>query len=335
MSAPRDGSQRGPKPDQPKVTAGQARVARKNRQLQFILIGLVVLVVAALAGVFLYQSYVGPYQRAVITVDGTAVRMGYFVNRLRASGTDAATMVQQLTYEQIVKIMAPKLGVKVTDEQINQTLRTAAERASANVTDNETAPPISDAAYQTWYKETLKETHLSTSQYREMVRVNLEASQLQYALAQQVPTSAAQVHLHVILVNTLAEANAAKARIDGGQAFADVAKAVSLDSSKDNGGDVGWRPYGTSPYDDTIFKLGVGQVSSPVAADSTNTAGQYLLFLVSEKADNRQIDPDARALLQSRALYDWIQQELPNHNIKVTNFDEQTQAWITWQLSKN
>ncbi len=321
----------------PRQTPGserESRVSRKNRQLRIFLIGLVVLAAAGVAGAFLYQSYVGPYQRAVITVDGTAVRMDYFISRLRASGSDAPTMIKQLTYEQIVKIMAPKLGVKITNDQVDKALRTEAEQESANVTDNEIAPSISDAAYQTWYKETLKSAHLSSSQYRDMVRVNLEAAQLQYALAQQVPTSAAQVHLFVILVTNLAEANAAKARIDAGQPFADVAKAVSLDASKDGGGDVGWRPYGTSPYDDTIFALNAGQVSSPVPADSTNTAGQYLIFMVSEKADNRQIDPDARALLQSRALYDWLQQEAPKHNIKVMNFDAQTQAWVEWQLAK-
>ncbi len=77
----------------------QARAARKNRQLRFFLLALVVVVVAALAGVFLYQSYLAPYRKVVIKVDDTSVRMDYFLKRLKSSGYDESTIIEQLTYE--------------------------------------------------------------------------------------------------------------------------------------------------------------------------------------------------------------------------------------------
>ena len=313
----------------------ESRVARKNRQLRIFLIGLAILVAASLAGVFLYQSYLAPYQKVVIKVDSTTVRMGYFLKRLKATAADPSSMVQQLTYEQIIKITAAEFGAKISDAELDEAIRTVAAQSSANVTDNTTAPPLTESAFKEWYKKTLKDTGFSAAEYREVVRVNLLAGKLQSALAQQVPTSAAQVHLNVILVGSLAEANAAKARIDGGEPFASVASEVSLDATtKGNGGDFGWIPAGLLPYDETIFSLGVNEVSMPVANQVSGGTGQYLLFMVSEKADNRAIDADTRAALQSRALYDWLQQELSQHSIQVY-LDEPTQAWVEWQLSRD
>ena len=333
MSTRKDRSQQVPSTRGP-VSSQQARIARKNRQLRIFLVSLVVVVVAALVGVFLYQSYLAPFQKTIIKVDGTPVRMGYFLTRMKGSTIDTSDPLSQLVREQFVKIMAPKLGVKISDSELDQAIRTAAAQSSVNATDNTTAPPLSESAFQEWYKKTLKDSGLSNGEYRDLVRVNMMANELLYALAQQVPTSAAQVHLHVILVNTLSEAYAAKARLDGGEAFASVASAVSIDSSQANGGDVGWWPYGVSDHDDNIFALVVGQISSPVPADSSDSSGAQYIFMVSEKADNREIDPNAYATLQSRALINWLQQEMSQHDIWVMEFDEQTQAWVNWQLNK-
>lgn len=325
------------------MSTSKDRTARKNRQLRIFLLSLVVVVVAAIAGVFLYQTYVAPYQKVVIKVDDTSVRMGYFLKRLSSSSVDTSSMLQQLTFEQIVKIEASKLGVKITDAELDDAIRTAAAQGSANATDNTTAPPLSESAFQDWYRKTLKETGFSSAEYRDWVRANMLANRLHYALAQMVPISAPQVHLHVIVVDTLARANAAKARLDSGESFASVAAAVSVDSSKENGGDVGWVPYGTSDYDDIIFALSIGQITSPIPTDpSYPSAGQYI-FMVSEKTDDREIDPVVRATLQSRALSIWLQQQLTQHDIKIGSknlaevgfsLDDQTQAWVEWQRAK-
>ncbi len=113
---------------------------------------------------------------------------------------------------------------------------------------------------------------------------------------------------------------------------------MSLDTQlKNNGGDVGWVPRGVVGYDDIIFGLAIGTVSDPVAVDATNpSTSQYLLFMVSEKASSRQIDDDPLQALKSNALINWLNQEMPSHNI-IINYDfnsSANQAWINWQLSK-
>jgi peptidyl-prolyl cis-trans isomerase C len=68
-----------------------------------------------------------------------------------------------------------------------------------------------------------------------------------------------------LLVETQEEAAAAKARIDDGQAFADVARDVSTGPTGPNGGNLGWFGAGAMvpEFEDQITSLEVGGVSEP------------------------------------------------------------------------
>ncbi|MDX8349348.1 peptidylprolyl isomerase [Cognatiyoonia sp. IB215446] len=82
-----------------------------------------------------------------------------------------------------------------------------------------------------------------------------------FADAEEVPEFRAS-HL---LVDTEEEAAAAKARIDEGQAFADVARDVSTGPTGPNGGDLGWFGEGAMvpEFEEAITSLEVGGVSEP------------------------------------------------------------------------
>ncbi len=75
-----------------------------------------------------------------------------------------------------------------------------------------------------------------------------------------------KVHCCHILVKTLTEANTAKARLDKGEKFADVAKQVSLCPSGKKGGDLGTFTRGkmVKEFEKAAFELQKGQVSGPV-----------------------------------------------------------------------
>jgi foldase protein PrsA len=313
-----------------------ARGNRRGLRKRVLVIACVAIAVVLIAGgTIYYQSQVAPFQRSVITVDNTAVRMGYFLKRTKMAGSDPAAMLQQLTYEQIVKIMAPLYGIEASQSDVDQVLRSAAAASSANTTDNSTVTPLTDAQFKEWYRERLKATGLSDAEYKEIAHTNLLAAQLQSYLASNIPAKGEQVHLSVIVLGTSADASKAKARLDAGETFATVAREVSVDTqSKENGGDVGWIPRGILPYDSVIFQLGVGQVSDPVATDPNSpTTSQYVIFMVSEKDPNREIDANSMETLKSRALYNWLTQEIPQHTINY-NFDANTAAWVNWQLAK-
>ena len=86
-----------------------------------------------------------------------------------------------------------------------------------------------------------------------------------------------------ILVRTKAEADAALARIKGGEDFAAVAKSVSIDTgSGSKGGDLGCNPKGTfvPEFDQAASTLPVGQLSDPV-----QTQYGFHLILVRERKE--------------------------------------------------
>ncbi|MEJ6404925.1 peptidylprolyl isomerase [Yoonia sp. 2307UL14-13] len=82
-----------------------------------------------------------------------------------------------------------------------------------------------------------------------------------FADAEEIP----EFNASHLLVETEEEAAAAKARIDDGQAFADVARDVSTGPTGPNGGDLGWFGAGAMvpEFEETIKALEVGEVSEP------------------------------------------------------------------------
>lgn len=309
------------------------RAEVKQKQLRVLLLSILAIAVLCIGGIVYYQTYMAPYRRVVITVDDTVVRMDYFLKRARLSGNDVETTVQQLVYEQVVKLEGKKSGIAISDAEVDRALRAAAASASAdNVTPN---PVLTEGEYSAWFNEELKTYDMSAAQYREMVGTNLLAIRIQEALRQNLPTKGEQVHLHVIVLGSLSDVAEAKSRLESGETFAAVARDMSLDTqTKEAGGDVGWEPKGILPYDDVFFTLEVGKVSDPVMMDSSSpSTSQYLMFMVSEKDPERVIDEDAMQQLAYNAFYNWLNQQIEQHTVTY-NLNEDTQAWITWQLSK-
>ncbi len=319
--------------EEPVADYQPSRTEIKKRQLRIMMLSLAGVVILAVGGVILYQTYLAPFRKAVITVDNSVVRMGYFLNRVRMTGNDPSAVVEQLTYEQIVKLEAPKLGIVIPDSAIDSALQDAAASAASN---NSTQYDVTTAAgFKAWYDEQLKNTGLSKAQNRDLIRTSLMAAQIQRALAQQVPDNGEQVHLQVIVLGSEADANKAKARLDKGEDFAAVAKEVSLDTqTRASGGDLGWLPKGVIPYDDVVFQLALGQVSAPAAVNANDPANsQYILFRVSEKEPERAIDEATKQQIAYNSFYYWLNEQMANHKIEY-GLDADTQAWVNWQLAK-
>jgi len=108
---------------------------------------------------------------------------------------------------------------------------------------------------------------MSPSDVRHLVRMQLLKDKVREAMGQEVDPMALQAHVRHLLVGTQEEAQTAKARIDAGEAFEDVAAEVSLDTaSATQGGDLGWFPEGTmvAEFNDAAFSLDVNVVSDPI-----------------------------------------------------------------------
>jgi peptidyl-prolyl cis-trans isomerase C len=95
-----------------------------------------------------------------------------------------------------------------------------------------------------------------------------------------------------LLVETQEEAAAAKARIDDGQAFADVARDVSTGPTGPNGGDLGWFGAGAMvpEFENQITALEVGGVSEPFETQF----GWHVATLVETRVQPRPSLDDLR-----------------------------------------
>ncbi len=305
-----------------------------------IIASAVIAIILIIVGVGWYQTYGAPFGRTVITVDDISLRMDYFLKRCEVSGIDPMYMLTNLTKEEIVKLEAPNYGIRVTEEDIDQYLREIAGGQSGNITDSE---------FKEWYRQQLNETGLSNSEYKEITATSIMASRLFEYVAARMSTIIEQVHLNVIWLDTIEDAQKVRTRWQAGEDFADLAREVSMDAnSRDKGGDLGWVPPGVAYngiYDDVIFSLATDNVSEPLAyydtslSDYTSPAYEtYFLFMVSEKADARQVDEKYLSTLANNAFDAWISEAMKQHKINYhginNGFDSETYAWINWQLQK-
>ncbi|MFC1873710.1 peptidylprolyl isomerase [Chloroflexota bacterium] len=303
-----------------------------SRRTTLTLIAAFVIVILIIIGATLYPTQIAPLRRTIITIDGTTIRMDYFLKRAELSGSDALNMLTVLTNEEIIKIQAPKYGIEVTPEDTDQELRRIASGGSGNITESE---------FREWYRQQLNESRVSDAEFKELVRMQLLAARLHEYLAVRVPTIAPQVHLQFIQVSNYNEAIVVKERWEAGEDFTDLVREVSQHESAENGGEIGWFPEGV--LDDSLdyeaFSLDIGQLSDPIPYSSNPQEASseddfvYFLLMVSEKAAAREIDEASMASLKSKALDDWLNQERQYHDIKF-NFNSEINAWINWQLSK-
>jgi len=258
--------------------------------------------------------------------------MRYFIERTRLAGADPMQMLQTLTEEQIINIITPSLGIYVTDEDIDRELRYKATNGEYE---------MSDIEFKEWYRQLLNENKVTDARYREILKAQLLRNRLYLYLAERTPDVAPQVHLHLIAIKTYEEALKVQERLKNGEDFATVAREVSIDSSKENGGDVGWVPPETlSNFQDQIEKLAPGEMTIPLAYYSSTTSSSgnvtpdcFYIFMVSEKDEARQVTSEQLAILQSQALDKRLQYEQKNRYIRY-NFNSEIYSWINYQLKK-
>ena len=326
---PRADSKKGLKNSAGQVQSRPARVRRSGSyRIPYMVVSAIIVAAVVLVGVAYYQQYYAPLRRVVINVDDTQIRMGYFLDRLRLSGSGGIGMLQTLTNEELIKSGTAALGITVTSQDVDNELRRMAVSGD-NVT-------ISEAEFREWYRQLLNDNRMSDAKYRETVKNRLLSGKLQDYLNRQIPPSVEHSLVFGIFVNTYEEALAAKERVESGEDFTKVAMEVSIDTTTgEKGGELDWFPEGTL-FRDQIdpFSLEVGQVSDPAAiVDDPNSAPQAFYVLMVKERAVREIQPAYLSEVQRTRFNDWLNAETAQHEIKW-DYNSEIDAWVNWQLSK-
>lgn len=132
-----------------------------------------------------------------------------------------------------------------------------------------------------------------------------------------------------ILVATEEEALTAKERIDGGEAFADVAKDVGTDGTAPNGGDLGCAPLSRYVPE---FGVAASEIPLDVTSDPVHSQFGYHLILVTERT-TKTFD-EARDELQASAnterggtlVQDWLLEVVTAAEVTI---GEEYGTWVT------
>jgi parvulin-like peptidyl-prolyl isomerase len=259
----------------PLPTKRQLSRHRRQQRIQHIIYitGAVFLVLLiAFVGYGYWDVQVKPFHQPAAKINGTTYDMGYYVKFLNLytkgqdatkTATMAANVIDIIHYNQAVIAAAPELGISVSNDELNSTLKTLGFP--------------NDAVH------------------RDAIGASLLANKLLQAhFDKEVPASVEQVDAQALFVESTDVADKVKARLAAGDNFTALASEYSLEPiTRDSGGNLGWLPkgftdivlgyLGTSALKDVPFTLKAGELSQPTFDGMVTKDLGYWLVQVTEK----------------------------------------------------
>lgn len=239
-----------------------------------------------------------------IPLDAYEKQVAQFEAALRAQGVDPSTAEGQERLremrEQVLEAMidqvliaqgAAELGISVLEEEVQAYV----ERS------------IAEGGGRERFVQWLEANHLTEEEFRENIHAQLLTDALIQHLAASLPQTAPQVHLRQILVSDENLARQLRERIARGESFEALAKELSEDqSTREQGGDLGWFPQGLSllppEVEAAAFALEPGAVSEVVPT----AYGYYVLVQVVEKDPNRALSLEMQQALRQQRFLEWL-----------------------------
>ncbi len=244
----------------------------------------------------LYNRQIAQAQSAMVQNFGTDPKS--------AQGQEALKSLKQQVLDQLINDVviaqyAETRKIKVTDNELNARI----------------AQMIQDAGSVDKLNEYMTKNQLTLADLCLLVRNQLLGELVLNDITAPIPTQGEQVHVRHILVDTPALAAQVRdlARKPGAD-FAALAKQYSKDeTSKANGGDLGWVPRGVldPALEAVIFQLPINQVS-----DVVTTQFGYHVALVMEKDKARPLPPEVIQNVRQDAFLKWLRAMRDNTKIE-------------------
>ncbi len=275
--------------------------------------GTAIVLLAAVAFIVIgyYVSVIQPRGRTVLRVEEVTVsysdmkrRMAYvyygsqaFQNPQSVGSVPSVAYLNLLEELTLIARAESDLGVTVDDAEFEKALR-------AKVV---VAEDADDAAFAEQYRRALAVSRLHEDEYRQVVRAEALGKKVQDKLNESTPAQVPQAKVEVIVVQERAEAEAVIARVAAGEAWADVARAVSLEGDVAQTGGVqefGYEGALPAAYDMFAFSAPVGEVSTPLQDPSGD--GPFYAVRVIERADMPLIDTQ-KTEFEAKQYGDWIE----------------------------
>lgn len=254
--------------------------------------------------------------RVVAIVDDDVVlhselnqRMGAIINQIQQSGTQSPPeeilrkqVLEQLISERLQLNMGYSAGIRVSDEEINQTIASVAANNNLSMEQYVAEIHASGSTMASVRQEIANEIIIMrVQQGRVMRRIRISEQELNNFLNSEEGrlVTSADVNIGQILFSVPSSANPDESvaivdklndieqQIKDGADFRQLAIANSDDQSALQGGDLGWRKMAQLPgvFIEAVEAMEVGQVSQPIRS----AAGFHLLKLYDRRGGGEKL----------------------------------------------
>ncbi len=257
----------------------------------------------------------GTLPGVTLTPTPTTLPLAAKVNDL---GISLAEYQSELAQYQAAKgtELAPEDKQRVLDDLIDQALLAQAAQEKGFTIDEAmlqeriqrlTGDLGDNQALQTW----LTTNNYDEQSFRRALARSIGAAWMRDQIAAAVPPVAEQVHARQILLYTAEQADEIYGQLKAGNDFGNLA----LEYDPLTGGDLGWFPRGYLPdkkLEEVAFSLEPEQFSSVIESP----AGFHILQVL-ERDPQHPLSPDARLVLQTQAVIDWLAQRRTQSQIEI------------------
>lgn len=217
------------------------------------------------------------------------------------------TVLDSMINDQLSLQQAAKENITVTDEE----LKTSVEQLETYYGGKEALDKyLSEQGLDREDFETILKEQMIISKLREKITSDITVSDQEVKdyfekNKEMFELTSPEIRASHILVATEEEANKVLDELKAGADFAELAKKYSLDSSKENGGDLGFFGEGVmvEEFEKAAFALKIGEISKPVKTDFG-----YHIIKVTDKRTELTFD-DVKDYIKS--------------NLETTKKDEQ------------
>ena len=284
-----------------------------------------------------YQEFYRPPRVWAGKVNDVEFTMGDLVRRIRMEqGLVGKVDLSKRPFDYLRKLLdaellrqeAPELGINVTDELVEGTLR--AQFYPTTPAGQVTDPGQLDQEYRNNLQIFLTRAELSDSEYRGIVEENLRLAGLHNFLARDIPETQEQVEVEWVRLDPDGPVRAAEVMVRlQNEEFASVARKVGVSQGyADSSGYVGWLPRTAFPEVGRVVfgdpksaqpALGVGEIGGPII-----TVDDVYIVRKLSGPEMRPLSDTMRAKVNAQRVIEWQDQQLKQGL---------EQGWVKMQLN--
>jgi parvulin-like peptidyl-prolyl isomerase len=323
---------------------------RRRTKLVAIVAGGFALILAGILIAGYVINFVLPPREVMVQVNDVVYTRGDLVKLVRVqqrgaeflgfpleTATEVFNVLQNLVQHEIMVQSAPKFGVTVSDQELDQHIRELIMRRRSS------DPEQEEREFRELYSSYLNAIQLSEEEYRSSIRRSLTRERLVQFMSESVPRVSEQVRVYRVVMREGQEFDIMEEKYEFATeqastpdefiaAFREIAREFSQDNPNivRKNGEIGWMPKGIfEDYDDVLFSLEVGQLSDRVP--DFDNSGVFYYFMVGGKEEARDLSQEHWTELKSKALTDWVNEQRSEFEV-YSALNSDIYDWVLLQL---